>query len=592
MPLPAIYKGVVNPSYFQDFNGRYDLTLISKPTGAADPTYEETNLRTFTNTSTVISNMNMQGEYVFKIKAVPNSGGVDAAFIEKEYACSGTALESTFSIFVSTQVNANAGSDQNITGTSVILNGNNPGVESSGQWTLISKPSGTPDPVIANPHQFNTKVMGMSKSGIYKFLWTITTGNCTSSDEMEINVSQNNEICAKPVNGTPFSWAYNTSGSPYAADNTQVEQTFTQPSSNYGYTLNIYTLDNSFNMKINGTPLTNQEIQFQASHTQNIRFKADGALWGSGGIPQIYAMSGTDLSPIIKVVISPSGGVSFLGKRSNTSPLEELELIGSHTVNTITWNNNSNNTIIVGQTVDGATTMAGSGYGLDITDCFCYKPGITSGTALDTKVGITSLTRAGADHPDNWPMVRKGGWIALESKTKAFVPNRVAFDSSGNPVGIAPANFVEGMMVYDTSNKRLKLYTSTDGGNSYAWYCVSNQSCPETSKTFALDCSNASVTGDTFLDPNVNFTITLPYLDGDGSSYAQQLIPSTGTTGLTAILSAGTLANGSGNLALTVSGPSTRDNGGTYYFEVSINGKKTYMPQKRLFLLKWPLSYI
>ncbi|HBR11238.1 MAG TPA: hypothetical protein DD740_03305 [Chryseobacterium sp.] len=44
-----------------------------------------------------------------------------------------------------------------------------------------------PDPVIANPHQFNTKVMGMSKSGIYKFLWTITTGNCTSSDEMEIN---------------------------------------------------------------------------------------------------------------------------------------------------------------------------------------------------------------------------------------------------------------------------------------------------------------------------------------------------------------------------------------------------------------------
>lgn len=180
-------------------------------------------------------------------------------------------------------------------------------------------------------------------------------------------------------------------------------------------------------------------------------------------------MSGTDLSPIIKVVISPSGGVSFLGKRSNTSPLE---------------------------------------------------------------------------------------------------------------------------VVYDTSNKCLKLYTSTDGGNSYAWYCVSNHSCPETSKTFVLDCSNASVTGDTFLDPNVNFTITLPYLDGDGSSYAQQLIPSTGTTGLTAILSAGTLANGSGNLALTVSGPSTSDNGGTYYFEVSINGKKTYMPQKRLFLLKWPLSYI
>jgi hypothetical protein len=108
---------------------------------------------------------------------------------------------------------------------------------------------------------------------------------------------------------------------------------------------------------------------------------------------------------------------------------------------------------------------------------FCYKPGILTGTALDTKMGITALNRAGANS-DNWPMVRKGGWLALESKTKAFVPNRMAF-SGGNPVGIAPANFVEGMMVYDTTNKCMKMYTSTDNGATFGWYCISTQTCPD-----------------------------------------------------------------------------------------------------------------
>ncbi|MFC4687482.1 hypothetical protein ACFO4P_11110 [Epilithonimonas pallida] len=113
------------------------------------------------------------------------------------------------------------------------------------------------------------------------------------------------------------------------------------------------------------------------------------------------------------------------------------------------------------------------------TSSSCYKPGITSGTALDTKVGISALGRAGATNADNWPMTRKGGHIALEAKTKAFVPNRVGFDASGNPVGIATVNFVEGMMVYDTTNKCMKMYTSQDGGTTFGWYCIATQTCPD-----------------------------------------------------------------------------------------------------------------
>ncbi|PWN65939.1 hypothetical protein C1638_006020 [Chryseobacterium oncorhynchi] len=191
IPLPTVYQGVINSSYLQGFDGRYDFTLISKPAGAATPIYESTNLRTITNTSTTISNLDKQGEYVFKIKAVPNAGGVDPGFLDREYACSGTSPESTFSIFVSAQVNANAGSNQTleIGASQITLNGNNPGTSSTGIWTLVSKPAGAPVPVISNPSQYNTNVTGLISSGAYTFRWTVTTGTCSSFSDLTVNVS-------------------------------------------------------------------------------------------------------------------------------------------------------------------------------------------------------------------------------------------------------------------------------------------------------------------------------------------------------------------------------------------------------------------
>lgn len=109
----------------------------------------------------------------------------------------------------------------------------------------------------------------------------------------------------------------------------------------------------------------------------------------------------------------------------------------------------------------------------------CYKPAVSSGMALDTRMGITALGRAGANDESKWPMARKGAWLALEAKSKALVINRVSFDTSGNPVGIPAANFVEGMLVYDTTNNCLKMYTSTDDGITFSWYCLNTQTCPD-----------------------------------------------------------------------------------------------------------------
>ena len=174
----------------------------------------------------------------------------------------------------------------------------------------------------------------------------------------------------------------------------------------------------------------------------------------------------------------------------------------SYTWYTNTNNNNTGGTLISGAHSASYTPPASSSAGTNyyyvvvtddntsttsppvsviINECatFCYKPGLKSGNPLESKTGITSLGRAGAADPDNWPMVRRGAWMVMESKTKGFVVNRTAFDSSGNPVGIPTVDFVEGMMVYDTTNNCLKVYTSTDNGTTFSWQCMDTQSCPD-----------------------------------------------------------------------------------------------------------------
>lgn len=126
---------------------------------------------------------------------------------------------------------------------------------------------------------------------------------------------------------------------------------------------------------------------------------------------------------------------------------------------------------------NGATNgSTGSTYAIteSISICgACYKPLFTTGTVLETKIGISSLSRAGASN-GNWPMVRTGAHIALESKNKGFVPTRVA-----DPVA-AIANPLDGMMVYDTTLDCLRIYVVDSlSPTNTGWKCFSSQSCPD-----------------------------------------------------------------------------------------------------------------
>ncbi|RQP14413.1 MAG: DUF11 domain-containing protein [Chryseobacterium sp.] len=97
----------------------------------------------------------------------------------------------------------------------------------------------------------------------------------------------------------------------------------------------------------------------------------------------------------------------------------------------------------------------------------CFNDPVTTGTALPTRQGITLLKRAGAADTDKWPMSRNGGHLALESNSQGFVVTRSTTTDLSKI--ISPQ---EGMMVYDTTAKCLKIYSSG------SWKCFNTPTCP------------------------------------------------------------------------------------------------------------------
>jgi hypothetical protein len=94
--------------------------------------------------------------------------------------------------------------------------------------------------------------------------------------------------------------------------------------------------------------------------------------------------------------------------------------------------------------------------------------------------------------------------------------------------------------------------------------------CPGTITAFncAGATNNGTLTSGTAAS---GVSSSIPYTGGNGGTYSAQSVSSTGVTGLTATLTAGTFANGSGTLTYTISG--TPANSGTASFTLSIGGQ-------------------
>lgn len=206
-------------------------------------------------------------------------------------------------------------------------------------------------------------------------------------------------------------------------------QTFDSiPSTDYGFIFDVYYLDNSLNLIINGEPLlkrefweetnqgtatnprwtqtnyTNQgyDFQFVDKHddvpplVQNLRFASDKARWGIPGtsstgndVDFIYFLKGDVERPIFRIHILQNGQIELLGSRGNYGPLEPLEIFGDKRgpiVNNdfktkyryyykaylnpaVVWNTTGYNTVKATQVNSGPTNMKGVAYGRSRMDC-------------------------------------------------------------------------------------------------------------------------------------------------------------------------------------------------------------------------------
>lgn len=129
---------------------------------------------------------------------------------------------------------------------------------------------------------------------------------------------------------------------------------------------------------------------------------------------------------------------------------------------------NPNPTADVGQGIGTAQAVGAT----DPECARCFRQAASPGIGGEpTNHGITALNRAGAEN-GNWPMRITGAYTALDARTNGMVINRVPFTGTPSvPTGINSANFVRGMMVYDTTNNCLKIYDGT------GWFCFTKQTC-------------------------------------------------------------------------------------------------------------------
>ena len=88
----------------------------------------------------------------------------------------------------------------------------------------------------------------------------------------------------------------------------------------------------------------------------------------------------------------------------------------------------------------------------------------------------------------------------------------------------------------------------------------------------SIDCAGATTTGTlTSGTAASGVSSSVPYTGGNGGSYAAQTVTSTGVTGLTAKLAAGSFATGAGNLTYTITGNPASS--GTASFAINIGGQ-------------------
>ncbi|WP_158962916.1 DUF7507 domain-containing protein [Myroides fluvii] len=241
------------------------------------------------------------------------------------------------------------------------------------------------------------RALETSKGFGHTLIDNITFSKRTANQSCGIHVSNITcaDECYQDVVGKGFGWFHSAGARP---EGSNVVEKFEQPATDGGFIVDIYRLDNSFNMVINGVPLYREELEFETGHAnRNVRFKSDGKRFGETGTSAVWNVNkhsngvesditNLDLedrlnnpTPVIRVSIDKWGNVKLEGKRTTNAALEELEVYDRNNNNVVVplqvvhWISEGTgmevNKVDVTQNVIGQTMMYGFGYGLQQKEC-------------------------------------------------------------------------------------------------------------------------------------------------------------------------------------------------------------------------------
>ena len=128
----------------------------------------------------------------------------------------------------------------------------------------------------------------------------------------------------------------------------------------------------------------------------------------------------------------------------------------------------------------------------------------------------------------------------------------------------AIASPATGLFVFNTTTNNLNMF------NGVIWYeftTTATQGLVSSINTAGATTSGTLTAGSAASSVTTSFT----YAGGNGKPYPTQSYSSTGVTGLTATLTAGTMANGIGSLSYTITG--TPSGSGTATFTITVGGQ-------------------
>ena len=148
-------------------------------------------------------------------------------------------------------------------------------------------------------------------------------------------------------------------------------------------------------------------------------------------------------------------------------------------------------------------------------------------------------------------------------------------------------------ITFSGTNARFLNFTSSSAaqntynrGTGFSIRCIQdcNGQCPGT--LTSLSCSTATHLG-TLTEGNAasGVSSTIPYTGGNGGPHNGQTVTSTGVTGLTATLSAGSFVNGNGSLSYTITG--TPASTGTASFAINIGGQSCTLTRTIVAIGSW-----